>query len=164
MMMAVWKFAPAVAAGQHRRVEARSHHSGDHVPARRGGRRIPASGGVQRACAGTTARRDVLLSLIRSRSMVSITGSVRAGREVAIAAAADIKRVHLELGGKAPVVVFDDADPAKAAEGIAMAGYFNAGQDCTAATRVLAGPRIHDDFRRRTRGTGQGPDRGGSRQ
>src|SRR6202044_2373857 len=78
--------------------------------------------------------------------MVSITGSVRAGREVATAAAADLKKVHLELGGKAPVIVFDDADPAKAAEAIAIAGYFNAGQDCTAATRVLAGPGVHDDF------------------
>ncbi len=58
----------------------------------------------------------------------------------------DLKRVHLELGGKAPVVVFDDADLETAAEGIAMAGYFNAGQDCTAATRVLAAPGIHDDF------------------
>jgi betaine-aldehyde dehydrogenase len=78
--------------------------------------------------------------------MVSITGSVRAGMEVASAAAANLKRVHLELGGKAPVVVFDDADIEAAAEGIAVAGYFNAGQDCTAATRVLASPRIHDDF------------------
>jgi betaine-aldehyde dehydrogenase len=78
--------------------------------------------------------------------MVSITGSVRAGKEVAAAAAAGLKRVHLELGGKAPVVVFDDADPAKAAEAIAIAGYFNAGQDCTAATRVLAGPGVHDSF------------------
>jgi betaine-aldehyde dehydrogenase len=78
--------------------------------------------------------------------MVSITGSVRAGKEVAVAAAADLKRVHLELGGKAPVVVFDDADVAAAAEAIAGAGYFNAGQDCTAATRVLAGPRIHGDL------------------
>src|SRR3712207_1546967 len=78
--------------------------------------------------------------------MVSITGSVRAGMEVAGTAARDLKRVHLELGGKAPVVVFDDADLEAAAEGIATAGYFNAGQDCTAATRVLAGPRIHDDF------------------
>jgi betaine-aldehyde dehydrogenase len=57
-----------------------------------------------------------------------------------------VKRTHLELGGKAPVVVFDDADLSKAAEDIAVAGYFNAGQDCTAATRVLAGPRIYDDF------------------
>jgi betaine-aldehyde dehydrogenase len=79
-------------------------------------------------------------------AMVSITGSVRAGKAVAKAAADDLKRVHLELGGKAPVVVFDDADIAAAAEGIAGAGYFNAGQDCTAATRVLAGPGAYDDF------------------
>ena len=59
---------------------------------------------------------------------------------MAVAAAADLKRVHLELGGKAPVIVFDDADIGAAAEGIAGAGYFNAGQDCTAATRVLAAP------------------------
>jgi betaine-aldehyde dehydrogenase len=78
--------------------------------------------------------------------MVSITGSVRAGIEVARAAADDVKRVHLELGGKAPVVVFDDADLAKAAEDIAVAGYFNAGQDCTAATRVLVSPAAHDEF------------------
>jgi betaine-aldehyde dehydrogenase len=66
--------------------------------------------------------------------------------EVASAAAPDLKRTHLELGGKAPVVIFDDADVAAAAEAIAVGGYFNAGQDCTAATRVLAGPGIYDDF------------------
>ncbi len=65
---------------------------------------------------------------------------------MAAGAADDLKRVHLELGGKAPVIVFDDADPAKAAEAIAIAGYFNAGQDCTAATRVLAGSRIAADL------------------
>jgi betaine-aldehyde dehydrogenase len=79
-------------------------------------------------------------------AMVSITGSTRAGYEVAGAAALDLKRTHLELGGKAPVIVFDDADLENAAENIAIGGYFNAGQDCTAATRVLAGPRIADDF------------------
>jgi betaine-aldehyde dehydrogenase len=78
--------------------------------------------------------------------MVSITGSTRAGMAVARAAADTVKRVHLELGGKAPVIVFDDADLAAAAEGIAIAGYFNAGQDCTAATRVLSAPGVHDDF------------------
>jgi betaine-aldehyde dehydrogenase len=77
---------------------------------------------------------------------VSITGSVRAGMEVARSAADTLKKPHLELGGKAPVVVFDDADLAAAAEAIAIAGYFNAGQDCTAATRVLAGPRVYGDF------------------
>jgi betaine-aldehyde dehydrogenase len=78
--------------------------------------------------------------------LVAITGSVRAGMEVAHSGADQLKRVHLELGGKAPVIVFDDADIEAAAEGIAGAGYFNAGQDCTAATRVLAGPGVHDDF------------------
>jgi betaine-aldehyde dehydrogenase len=78
--------------------------------------------------------------------MVSVTGSVRAGQEVAASAAATLKRVHLELGGKAPVIVFDDADLEAAAVGIAGAGYFNAGQDCTAATRVLAGPGIRADL------------------
>jgi betaine-aldehyde dehydrogenase len=82
----------------------------------------------------------------RTPQMVSITGSVRAGMEVAKAASGDLKRVHLELGGKAPVIVFDDADLEAAVAGIGTAGYFNAGQDCTAATRVLAGPGVHDDF------------------
>ena len=79
-------------------------------------------------------------------SMVSVTGSVRAGIEVAEAAAKSLKRVHLELGGKAPVIVFDDADIEAAAAGIAAAGYFNAGQDCTAATRVVCGPKIYAEF------------------
>jgi betaine-aldehyde dehydrogenase len=79
-------------------------------------------------------------------AMVSITGSTQAGKAVARSAADTLKRAHLELGGKAPVVVFDDADLAAAAEGIAVAGYFNAGQDCTAATRVLAARGVHDDF------------------
>ena len=78
--------------------------------------------------------------------MVAITGSVRAGMEVARAASADLKRVHLELGGKAPVIVFPDADLEKTVEGIATAAYFNAGQDCTAATRLLVHEDIHDAF------------------
>src|SRR5258708_2184833 len=73
-------------------------------------------------------------------------GSVRAGIEVATSAAKDVKRVHLELGGKAPVIVFEDADIPAAVEGISVAGYFNAGQDCTAATRVLVHESIHDEF------------------
>jgi len=78
--------------------------------------------------------------------MVSITGSVRAGMEVAQNASKDLKRVHLELGGKAPVVVFADADLPAAAEAIALAGYFNAGQDCTAATRVIVEAAAYDEF------------------
>jgi len=77
-------------------------------------------------------------------AMVSLTGDVATGKEVARAAASTLKRVHLELGGKAPVVVFDDADLEKVVEWIKIGGFFNAGQDCTAATRVIAGPKIHD--------------------
>jgi len=144
MMMAVWKWAPALAAGNTMVLKP-----SDTTPystllmAELMSEFLPA--GVFNVICGD---RDTGRALISHKvpQMVSITGSVRAGREVAQAAAADLKRVHLELGGKAPVIVFDDADPERAAEAIAMAGYFNAGQDCTAATRVLAGSRIHDDF------------------
>src|SRR5207302_8850361 len=77
-------------------------------------------------------------------SMVARTGDVATGKEVARAAASTLKRVHLELGGKEPVIVFDDADLDKVVEWIKIGGYFNAGQDCTAATRVIAGPHIHE--------------------
>jgi len=77
-------------------------------------------------------------------AMVSLTGDVATGKEVARAAASTLKRVHLELGGKAPVIVFDDADLEKVVEWIKIGGFFNAGQDCTAATRVITGPKIHD--------------------
>src|SRR5437763_8414488 len=84
--------------------------------------------------------------LVRHRDvrMVSLTGDVATGKEIARTAADTLKRVHLELGGKAPVIVFDDADPAAVAEGIKIAGYWNSGQDCTAASRVVAGPRVYD--------------------
>src|ERR671923_11788 len=78
--------------------------------------------------------------------MVSLTGSVETGKWIARAAADTLKRVHLELGGKAPVVVFDDADMDAVYEGIKIGGYWNAGQDCTAATRVIASPKVHDDL------------------
>ena len=76
--------------------------------------------------------------------LVSLTGDVATGKIIARTAADTLKRVHLELGGKAPVVVFDDADPAAVAEAIKIAGYWNSGQDCTAASRVMAGPKIYD--------------------
>jgi betaine-aldehyde dehydrogenase len=144
MMMAVWKFAPAVAAGNSVVLKP-----SDTTPvtslmlAEIAAEFLPP--GVLNVVCGD---RDTGRALIRHPipQMVSITGSTRAGIEVARTAADDVKRVHLELGGKAPVIVFDDADVAKAAEGIASAGYFNAGQDCTSATRVLAGPRVHSDF------------------
>jgi len=143
-LMALWKFAPALAAGN-----AVVLKPSDTTPvsttflAELAAEFLPA--GVFNVVCGDreTGARLVSHSI---PAMASITGSVRAGREVATAAAADLKRVHLELGGKAPVIVFDDADVAAAAEAIAGAGYFNAGQDCTAASRVLAGPRVHDDF------------------
>ena len=78
-------------------------------------------------------------------AMVSLTGSVETGKRIAQAAAQTLKRVHLELGGKAPVLVFDDVEMEAALEKIAGAGYYNAGQDCTAATRVLASSRAYDD-------------------
>ena len=76
--------------------------------------------------------------------LVSLTGDVATGKTIARTAADTLKRVHLELGGKAPVIVFDDADPAAVAEGIKIGGYWNSGQDCTAASRVVAGPKIYE--------------------
>jgi betaine-aldehyde dehydrogenase len=144
MMMAVWKWAPALAAGNTMVLKP-----SDTTPASTRwmaevmGEFLPA--GVFNVVLGD---RDTGAALVAHPipQMVSITGSVRAGMAVAKSAASDVKRVHLELGGKAPVVIFDDADLAKAAEDIAIAGYFNAGQDCTAATRVLVSPGAHDEF------------------
>ena len=144
MMMGVWKWAPALAAGNTMVLKP-----SDTTPvtsllmAELMSEFLPP--GAFNVVAGD---RDTGRALVAHPipQMVSITGSVRAGKEVASGAANDLKRVHLELGGKAPVMVFDDADVAAAAEAIAAAGYFNAGQDCTAATRVLAGPGVHSDL------------------
>ena len=144
LMMAIWKIAPALAAGNTVVLKP-----SDTTPASTlllaevAAEFLPA--GVFNVVCGDRDTGRVLVSH-PTPQMVSITGSTRAGMEVAAAAVPDLKRTHLELGGKAPVVVFDDADLGAAAEAIAMAGYFNAGQDCTAATRVLAGPGAHDDF------------------
>jgi len=143
-MMAVWKWAPALAAGNTMVLKPSDTTPASTVwMAELMAEFLPA--GVFNVVLGD---RETGAALVRHPipQMVSITGSVRAGMQVAAAAAADVKRVHLELGGKAPVVIFDDADLAKAAEEIAVAGYFNAGQDCTAATRVLVSPRVHDEF------------------
>jgi len=144
MMMAVWKIAPALAAGNTVVLKP-----SDTTPETT---LLLAEIASEFLPAGTfnvvTGDRDTGRAVVRHRTpaLVAITGSVRAGIQVAESAARHLKRVHLELGGKAPVVVFDDADIEAAVEGIAVAGYFNAGQDCTAATRVLAAPKIHDDF------------------
>ncbi len=145
MMMAVWKFAPAIAAGNTVVLKpAHTTPASTTFMAEVAAEFLPS--GVLNVVCGQNREMGAALLESPIPRMVSITGSVRAGREIARAAAEDLKRVHLELGGKAPVIVFDDADVESTAEGIAMAGYFNAGQDCTAATRVLAGPRIHDDL------------------
>jgi betaine-aldehyde dehydrogenase len=144
MMMAVWKWAPALAAGNTMVLKpSDTTPASTLLMAQLMSEHLPP--GVFNVVCGDRDTGRLLVSHPVPQ-MVSITGSVRAGREVAAAAGQNLKRVHLELGGKAPVVVFDDADPAKAAEAIAGAGYFNAGQDCTAATRVLTAPGVHDDF------------------
>ena len=143
-MMAIWKIAPALAAGNTIVLKP-----SDTTPettlllAEIASEFLP--GGTFNV---VTGNRDTgrLVVEHQTPALVAITGSVRAGAQVAASAAPNIKRVHLELGGKAPVIVFDDADIEAAVEGIATAGYFNAGQDCTAATRVLVGPKVHDDF------------------
>jgi len=144
MMMAVWKFAPAIAAGNTVVLKPAPTTPVSTLLLAEIVAEVVPSGVFNVVCGDRGTGRALVAHPVPQ--MVSITGSVRAGREVAMAAAEDIKRVHLELGGKAPVVVFDDADIEKAAEAIAIAGYFNAGQDCTAATRVLVGAQVHDDF------------------
>jgi len=144
MMMAVWKFAPAIAAGNTVVLKP-----SDTTPATSGllaeiAAEFLPPGVFNVICGDRDTGRGMVVH--PTPSMVSVTGSVRAGQEVAAAASESLKRCHLELGGKAPVVVFDDADIAAAAEGIATAGYFNAGQDCTAATRVIVAPGAYDDF------------------
>ena len=143
MMMAVWKFAPALAAGNTIVIKPSDTTPASTVYMAELFADILPPGVFNVVCGD----RDTGAQLVSHPipRMVSITGSTRAGMAVARAAADDVKRVHLELGGKAPVIVFDDADLDAVAEGVSIAGYFNAGQDCTAATRVLAGPRVHDE-------------------
>jgi betaine-aldehyde dehydrogenase len=144
MMMSVWKFAPALAAGNTVVLKP-----SDTTPAssywmvERMQEIFPPG-----VCNLVCGDRDTGAALTRHKvpQLVSITGSTRAGMAVAMAAAADVKRAHLELGGKAPVVVFDDADITAAIEGISVGGLFNGGQDCTAATRVLVQQGIYDEF------------------
>ncbi len=162
-MMAVWKWAPALAAGNTMVLKPSDTTPASSVWMAEVMAEFLPEGVLNVVCGD----RDTGAALVAHKTpqMVSITGSVRAGMAVAKAAADDVKRVHLELGGKAPVIVFDDADLELAAENIAIAGYFNAGQDCTAATRVLAGPRIHDDFvsalAEQAKGTQTGPPSNG---
>jgi betaine-aldehyde dehydrogenase len=144
MMMAVWKLAPAIAAGNTVVLKPSdttpvttamlAEIAREHLPP-----------GVLNVICGDRSTGALLID-DDVPAMVSITGSVAAGKAVAESASRSLKRVHLELGGKAPVVVFADADLEGAASSIAEAGYFNAGQDCTAATRVIVAKEVHDDF------------------
>jgi betaine-aldehyde dehydrogenase len=144
MMMAVWKFAPALAAGNTVVLKPSDTTPASTVLLAEIIGQIVPPGVFNVVCGDRETGR--LMVEHPTPAMASITGSVRAGIQVAGSAAKDVKRVHLELGGKAPVVVFADADIAAAVEGISVAGYFNAGQDCTAATRVLVHEDIHDEF------------------
>jgi len=144
MMMAVWKFAPALAAGNTVVLKPSDTTPVSTLLLAEIAADIFPPGVFNVVCGDRDTGRALVGHDIPQ--MVSITGSVRAGREVAEAAAAKLKRVHLELGGKAPVIVFDDADVERAARQIIDAGYYNAGQDCTAATRVLAGPAVAADL------------------
>jgi betaine-aldehyde dehydrogenase len=144
MMMAVWKFGPAIAAGNTIVLKPSDTTPVSTLLLAEIAAEFLPPGVFNVVCGDRDTGRELISH--PTPSMVSITGSVRAGMEVARTAADDLKRVHLELGGKAPVVVFDDADIEATAKGIAGAGYFNAGQDCTAATRVLAGPGVAADL------------------
>ncbi|MBO0844157.1 MAG: gamma-aminobutyraldehyde dehydrogenase [Nocardioides sp.] len=144
LMMMIWKIAPALAGGNTVVLKPSDTTPASSTLLAELCQEFLPPGVLNVVCGDRDTGRALVAH--KTPQMVSITGSVRAGMEVAGSAATDLKRVHLELGGKAPVIVFDDADLEKAAEGIAVAGYFNAGQDCTAATRVLAGPGVHDEF------------------
>jgi 1-pyrroline dehydrogenase len=143
LMMAVWKLAPALAAGN---VQVLKPSEQTPLSLLRfvelAQEAIPA--GVLNVVTGDGVPVGERIVTHPDVRLVSLTGDVETGKTIARTAADNLKRVHLELGGKAPVVVFDDADPAAVAEGIKIAGYWNSGQDCTAASRVVAGPKIYD--------------------
>ena len=143
LMMAIWKIGPALAAGNVQVIKPSEQTPlttlkfmellADVVPP---GVLNVITGDGEPVGAGLVRHPDVRL--------ISLTGDVATGREVQRAAADTVKRCHLELGGKAPVIVFDDADPAAVAEGVKIGGFWNSGQDCTAASRIVASPKIYD--------------------
>jgi betaine-aldehyde dehydrogenase len=145
LMMAIWKIGPALAAGNTVVLKP-----SEWTPlsaarlAQVAAEFLPP--GVLNVVYGHGKEAGAPLVQHPKVAMVSLTGSVATGKWIAKAAADTVKRVHLELGGKAPVLVFDDADVEAAIEGVKIAGYFNAGQDCTAASRVIAGPKVYDEF------------------
>jgi 1-pyrroline dehydrogenase len=145
LMMAVWKIGPALAAGNVQVVKPSEQTpltTLRFVQLAQEAEIIPP--GVLNVITGDGVPVGEGLVKHPDVRLVSLTGDVETGKIIARTAADTVKRVHLELGGKAPVVVFDDADPTAVAEGIKVAGYWNSGQDCTAASRVMAGPKIYD--------------------
>jgi 1-pyrroline dehydrogenase len=143
LMMAIWKVAPALAAGN---VQVLKPSEQTPLTTLRFGQLaseiLPA--GVLNVITGDGVPAGEAIVKHPDVRLISLTGDVETGKVIARTAADNVKRVHLELGGKAPVLVFDDADPAAVAEGIKIGGYWNSGQDCTAASRVVAGPKIYD--------------------
>src|SRR5436190_4319120 len=143
LMMAVWKLAPALAAGN---VQVLKPSEQTPLTALRfaqlAAEILPA--GVLNVVTGDGVPAGEAIVKHPDVRLVSLTGAGETGKVIARTAADNLKRVHLELGGKAPVIVFDDADPAAVAEAVKIAGYWNSGQDCTAASRVVAGPKIYD--------------------
>jgi betaine-aldehyde dehydrogenase len=144
MMMATWKIGPALAAGNTMVIKPSDTTPASTVKLGELFAEFLPPGVFNVVCGDRET--GALVSSHTTPALVAITGSTRAGKAVAAAAAPNVTRVHLELGGNAPVVVFDDADIAASAEEIAIAGFFNAGQDCTAATRVIAHSSIADDL------------------
>jgi betaine-aldehyde dehydrogenase len=144
LMMAIWKIAPALAAGNTVVLKPAETTPVTTVRFAEIAADILPEGVLNVVCGPGEPTGQALLEH-PDVDMVSLTGSVATGKHVARTAAETLKRVHLELGGKAPVVVFDDVDIETAMETIAGTGYYNAGQDCTAATRVLAGERVYDE-------------------
>ncbi|MEV6316287.1 aminobutyraldehyde dehydrogenase [Streptomyces sp. NPDC051776] len=144
LMMAVWKVAPALAAGNTTVLKpADTTPASSSVLARIAAEHLP-PGVLNVVCGDRDTGRA--LTVHPASRLIAVTGSVRAGREVAAAAASDLKRVHLELGGNAPVIVHEDADLETAAADLAAVAYYNAGQDCTAPSRFLVHDAVHDTF------------------
>src|SRR5213083_2629213 len=143
LMMAIWKLGPALAAGNVQILKPAEQTPLSLLRFVELAQEVIPTGVLQVITGDGVPAGERIVTHPDVR-LVSLTGDVATGKIIARTAADTLKRVHLELGGKAPVVVFDDADPAAVAEGIKIAGYWNSGQDCTAASRVVAGPRIYD--------------------
>jgi len=145
LMMAAWKLAPALAGGNTIVIKPSEQTPLTTLKLAKVVAGIFPKGVVNVVVGRGATTGNALISHPKI-AMVSLTGSVDTGRKVLQAASATLKRTHLELGGKAPVIVFDDADIAAVVAGLKAFGYYNAGQDCTAACRVYAGKKIYDDL------------------